>query len=158
GTCGERRGWTHCLWSPAWAASWPSGGGVSHWAGSSTPCARWSSEFSPPRPSSRAPTASDISARSRSWPSGTGHVACADPKKHRSDQSSMDISATGMVCSIGLTADTGCAAIRAKIAGFGELPYVDNSGEPIVGSRVPGLDSGLKRRERLVELLAIALE
>jgi 3-oxoacyl-[acyl-carrier-protein] synthase-1 len=70
----------------------------------------------------------------------------------------MDIVATGMVCSIGLTAATACSAIRAKVAGFDELPYVDNSLEPIIGAPVPGLDSRLKRSERLVELLAMALE
>jgi 3-oxoacyl-[acyl-carrier-protein] synthase I len=70
----------------------------------------------------------------------------------------MDIVATGMVCSVGLTAATACAAMRAKVAGFDELPYVDNEGEPIVGATVPGVDIGLKRRERLVELLALALE
>jgi 3-oxoacyl-[acyl-carrier-protein] synthase-1 len=70
----------------------------------------------------------------------------------------MDIVATGMVCSVGLTAATACAAIRAKVAGFDELPYVDNDGEPIIGAVVPGVDLRLKRRERLVELLALALE
>jgi 3-oxoacyl-[acyl-carrier-protein] synthase-1 len=70
----------------------------------------------------------------------------------------MDIVAAGMVCSVGLTAATACAAMRAKVAGFDELPYVDNEGEPIVGAAVPDLDPGLKRGERLVELLALALE
>lgn len=70
----------------------------------------------------------------------------------------MDIVATGMVCSVGLTAASACAAIRAKVVGFEELPYADNGGEPIVGAAVPALDPGLKRRERLVELLALALE
>jgi 3-oxoacyl-[acyl-carrier-protein] synthase-1 len=70
----------------------------------------------------------------------------------------MDIVATGMVCAVGLTAASACAAIRAKVAGFDDLPYVDNDGERIVGAAVPGLDQGLKRRERLVELLAMALE
>lgn len=70
----------------------------------------------------------------------------------------MDIVATGMVCSVGLTADTACAAMRAKVAGFDELPYVDNDGEPIVGAAVPGLAPDLKRQERLVELLVMAME
>jgi 3-oxoacyl-[acyl-carrier-protein] synthase-1 len=70
----------------------------------------------------------------------------------------MDIVATGMVCSVGLTAASACAAIRAKVAGFDDLPYVDNQGEVIVGAAVPGLDPELTRRGRLVELLAMALE
>src|SRR5262249_17819854 len=69
----------------------------------------------------------------------------------------MDIVATGMVCSVGLTAAAACAAMRAKIANFVELPYSDNQGRPIVGAVVPGLDRALKRRERLVELLAMAV-
>jgi 3-oxoacyl-[acyl-carrier-protein] synthase-1 len=70
----------------------------------------------------------------------------------------MNIVATGMVCSVGLTAETTCAAIRAKIVGFEELPFADNGGEPITGAPVPGVDPKLKRRNRLVELLALALE
>lgn len=70
----------------------------------------------------------------------------------------MDVVATGMVCSVGLTAATACAAMRAKVAGFDDLPYVDNGGEPIVGAAVPDLDWELKRGRRLVELLALAVE
>lgn len=69
----------------------------------------------------------------------------------------MDIVATGMTCANGLTASAACAAIRAKVTGFAELPYVDNDGEFIVGAAVPELDPGRNRRERLVELLAMAI-
>ena len=69
----------------------------------------------------------------------------------------MDIVATGMVCSVGLSAASACAAMRAKIAKFDDLPYLDNQGEPIVGASVPGLEPGLKRRQRLVEMLSMAL-
>lgn len=69
----------------------------------------------------------------------------------------MDIVATGMVCSVGLSAASACAAMRAKIAKFDDLPYLDNQGEPIVGASVPGLEPGLKRRARLVEMLSMAL-
>ena len=58
-----------------------------------------------------------------------------------------------MVCSTGLDAAPACAAIRARIARFDELPYLDNRGEPIVGATVPGLDPALTRPGRLVELL-----
>ncbi len=69
----------------------------------------------------------------------------------------MFIVSTGMVCSVGLTAAAACAAMRAGIAGFDELPYLDNQGEPIIGAMVPGLDTDLKRGERLVEMLSMAL-
>ncbi len=65
----------------------------------------------------------------------------------------MEIFATGMVCSVGLSAASACAAIRARIAKFDELPCLDKNGEPIVGATVPGLED----RGRLVSLLAMAL-
>jgi 3-oxoacyl-[acyl-carrier-protein] synthase-1 len=69
----------------------------------------------------------------------------------------MDIRATGLCCAVGLDAASACAAMRARIAGFRELPYADARGEPIVGAAVPGFDPKLRRRERLVELLRPAL-
>ena len=57
-----------------------------------------------------------------------------------------------MVCSVGLNAASACAAMRAGIANFVELPYHDNQGEPIIGAPVPGIPFDLKRTERLVEL------
>lgn len=64
---------------------------------------------------------------------------------------------SGLVCSVGLNVRAACAAIRAGIAKFDELPYLDMNGERIVGAAVPGLDWRLKRDQRLVELLALAL-
>jgi len=64
----------------------------------------------------------------------------------------------GLVCAVGLNAAAACAAMRAGIAGFAELPYRDNSGEPIVGAAVPGLPADLKRDERLLALLEVALQ
>lgn len=69
----------------------------------------------------------------------------------------MYLSAPGLVCSVGMGAEAACAAMRAGIAGFEELPYRDNNGEPIIGAMVPELDSGLSRADRLVEMLALAL-
>lgn len=69
----------------------------------------------------------------------------------------MFIESTGMVCSVGLTAKSACAAMRAGIANFQELPYLDNDGEPIIGAMVPGLPPDMKRGERLGELLAMAV-
>ncbi|NOU21937.1 MAG: 3-oxoacyl-ACP synthase [Methyloglobulus sp.] len=69
----------------------------------------------------------------------------------------MFIESTGMVCSVGLTAESACAAMRAGIANFQELPYLDNQGEPIIGAMVPDLPPDMKRGERLGELLAMAI-
>jgi 3-oxoacyl-[acyl-carrier-protein] synthase I len=62
-----------------------------------------------------------------------------------------------MVCSVGLSAAAACAALRAGIGQLGELPYVDRKGRPIIGAVVPGVDLKLRRGQRLVELLAMAV-
>lgn len=69
----------------------------------------------------------------------------------------MYVAATGMVCSVGLSARPACAAIRAGIARIGALPYRDNQGEPIVGAALPGMDPDLRSEQRLPELLALAI-
>lgn len=69
----------------------------------------------------------------------------------------MYLTSTGMVCPVGLNAAAACAAMRAGLDCFEELPYADNAGEPIIGAMVPGLRHDLKREERIVELLALAL-
>ena len=55
------------------------------------------------------------------------------------------IVSAGAVTSVGLTAASTCAAIRASLDGFEETDFVDTIGERIVGARVPdealGLDS-----------------
>jgi 3-oxoacyl-[acyl-carrier-protein] synthase I len=70
----------------------------------------------------------------------------------------MRIAAYGMVCPVGLGAKAACAALRAGIAAFRELPFHDRQNQPIIGASIParGLDSG--RRTRLVQMLALALE
>lgn len=77
-----------------------------------------------------------------------------DPKAMKD---SMYITSTGMVCPVGLNTESACAAMRAGIAQFEELHYLDNDGEPIVGTMTPGLNADLKFEERLVEMLATAL-
>ena len=62
-----------------------------------------------------------------------------------------------MVCPVGLDARSASVAIRAGIATFEELPYLDNNGEPVIGAMVPGLDAEFARAERVVELLCTAL-
>jgi len=64
---------------------------------------------------------------------------------------------TGMICPVGLSAASTCAAMRAGISMFEELPYRDNNGEPITGAIVPGLDLNLKLEDRLIQLLSSAL-
>lgn len=69
----------------------------------------------------------------------------------------MFIVSTGMVCPVGLSAAAACAAMRAGIAKFDELPYRDNQGQRIVGASVPGLAPTLRRDQRLLEMLTLAL-
>ena len=64
---------------------------------------------------------------------------------------------TGMVCSVGLGVAAASAAMRAGMAKFDELPYADRRGRPIVGASVPGLGFRLRRGERLVEMMALAI-
>ncbi|WP_454063414.1 3-oxoacyl-ACP synthase [Candidatus Nitrospira salsa] len=69
----------------------------------------------------------------------------------------MYITSTGMVCPVGLNAESACAAMRAGITGFGELPYLDNDGEPIVGAMTPGSDPDFKFEQRLTEMMTAAV-
>jgi 3-oxoacyl-[acyl-carrier-protein] synthase I len=68
------------------------------------------------------------------------------------------ISCLSLACPVGFTPESAAAAMRAGIAGFTDLPYADNAGEPIVGAIVPGLSNELRGTARLVELLALAFE
>lgn len=70
----------------------------------------------------------------------------------------MHIVSTGMVCPVGLNAEAACAAMRAGISAFEELPYIDNSGEPIMGAVVPGFTLDNRHfRKRLIDMLACAV-
>jgi 3-oxoacyl-[acyl-carrier-protein] synthase-1 len=64
---------------------------------------------------------------------------------------------TGMVTAVGLTASASCAALRAKIAAFTQLPYLDVRQEPVVGAPVLAVKSQRKGRERLLDLAVSAL-
>lgn len=66
------------------------------------------------------------------------------------------IHSVGMACPIGLTALSACAAMRANISRRAELAYLDNDGEPIVGSALRTLPAGLQE-PRWWHLLAHAL-
>jgi 3-oxoacyl-[acyl-carrier-protein] synthase-1 len=67
------------------------------------------------------------------------------------------VEAVGMACPVGLTATLACAAIRAGIDRRMEMDYLDNDGEPIVGSHLDSLGWERTRRERWSILLAYAL-
>lgn len=69
----------------------------------------------------------------------------------------MFITGTAMVCPVGLSAASACAARRAGISGFHHLAYRDNAGEPIVGAAVPGLDWALSATARLLKLVTRCL-
>jgi 3-oxoacyl-[acyl-carrier-protein] synthase I len=68
------------------------------------------------------------------------------------------VTCLALVCPVGLTPESAVAAMRAGIDAFGELPYRDNSGDPIRGAAVPTLAGALRGRRRITELLVSALE
>lgn len=69
----------------------------------------------------------------------------------------MYVSATGVVCPVGLNAAAACAALRAGLSGLHELPYSDQNRKPVVGAAVPGLDYELPRSQRVLELAGAAI-
>lgn len=69
----------------------------------------------------------------------------------------MNICSMGLVCPVGLSSAPACAAMRAGISAFGELPYWDSENDTVIGAAVPGLD-GLQFGERLIGLLVPALK
>jgi 3-oxoacyl-[acyl-carrier-protein] synthase-1 len=69
----------------------------------------------------------------------------------------MFITASGMTCPVGLGAEAACAAKQAGISAIADLPYYDNSGNPVVGGAVPDMDWGLQGSQRLIELLVKCL-
>src|SRR5690349_13897419 len=71
---------------------------------------------------------------------------------------SLYVTCLSLICPVGFAPASAAAAMRARISGLVELPYVDNEGEPIVGAAVPGIDQDLIGRARLAELLLLAIE
>lgn len=70
----------------------------------------------------------------------------------------MQIVSTGMVCPVGLNAEAACAAMRAGVSAFEDLPYCDNNGEPIMGAFVPGLTfENSNFEQRLIDMLSSAV-
>ena len=62
----------------------------------------------------------------------------------------------GMVCGVGLSAPTSCAAIRCALDNFQETRFMDSGGEWIVGSSVP-LEQPWRGIPKLVRMLAMSL-
>jgi len=69
----------------------------------------------------------------------------------------IDLSAAGMLCPVGFSVSTACAAMRAGIANFGELPYWDRDNLPVVGATIPNLSLDLQFGPRLIEMLTLTL-
>jgi 3-oxoacyl-[acyl-carrier-protein] synthase-1 len=67
------------------------------------------------------------------------------------------LTSAGMVSAVGHDAASSCAAIRADLAGFRELGYLDDDGDPIRGAPVPGVPASDRPPERLRELLTMSL-
>ena len=69
----------------------------------------------------------------------------------------MYLAGTGMTTAVGLTTEATCAALRAKLSAFCEIPYTDVRGEAIVGAPVKAIASRRKGIDRLIDLAAPAL-
>jgi 3-oxoacyl-[acyl-carrier-protein] synthase-1 len=69
----------------------------------------------------------------------------------------LNVLGAGMVTSVGATALASCAAIRAKLAGFEEIPYSDLRNIAIVGAPIRFIRSESKGLVRLEDLAAPAL-
>lgn len=69
----------------------------------------------------------------------------------------MVITGSGVICPIGMDATAACAAKRASISAFKDVPGVQYKGEPVVGAVVPGLAEDLGIEARLVALFTSPL-
>jgi 3-oxoacyl-[acyl-carrier-protein] synthase-1 len=70
----------------------------------------------------------------------------------------MYVTSVGMTSPVGLYAEAACAAIRAGISMFEELPYWDNSGQPIIGSMVSRPEPEIRCDDHFVDLLCSAIK
>jgi 3-oxoacyl-[acyl-carrier-protein] synthase-1 len=64
---------------------------------------------------------------------------------------------TGLVCPVGLTAPTACAAIRCELNLIEELELDDEYGEPYLASVMRHFNAGVRARERVLALLSRVL-
>jgi 3-oxoacyl-[acyl-carrier-protein] synthase I len=72
--------------------------------------------------------------------------------------SSLEVIATGARTPLGLNAESTAAAVRAALSSFAEFPFIMASGEPVVVSADTELDPRLEGRERLMPMIASALD
>jgi 3-oxoacyl-[acyl-carrier-protein] synthase-1 len=68
------------------------------------------------------------------------------------------LQACGLVTPVGLSFAAATAAMRAGLAMFDELPYHDGQGLPAIGAEIPGVADGWRGPDRLVRLLAPAIQ
>jgi 3-oxoacyl-[acyl-carrier-protein] synthase I len=72
-------------------------------------------------------------------------------------KASLAIQHTGLVTSVGLTAPSACAAIRAKITNPSETRFIDSSGQWIMAHEVP-LEQPWRGLSKLARMAAMAIE
>lgn len=71
---------------------------------------------------------------------------------------SISVESVGLACPVGLSASASCAAMRAGIASFEELPFVSEYGEPVIGAFLSTIRAEGGKRERIKSLLDFALQ
>jgi 3-oxoacyl-[acyl-carrier-protein] synthase-1 len=69
----------------------------------------------------------------------------------------LSISWAGMMTGVGLQWEASAAALRAGIDGFAETGFVDEAGEPVIGSAVSG-NEDLRGSEKLLAMLSSAVD
>jgi 3-oxoacyl-[acyl-carrier-protein] synthase-1 len=72
--------------------------------------------------------------------------------------SSLEVIATGARTPLGLNAESTAAAVRAALSSFAEFPFIMANGEPVVVSADAELDARVEGRERLVPMIASAID
>jgi 3-oxoacyl-[acyl-carrier-protein] synthase-1 len=71
--------------------------------------------------------------------------------------STISISSVGMVSSVGLNAVASCAAIRARLSRFEEIPFHDEFGKLIIAAPVPEVVTRQQGYKRLAPMLCRAI-
>ncbi|MCL4747374.1 MAG: hypothetical protein KJZ83_18450 [Burkholderiaceae bacterium] len=69
----------------------------------------------------------------------------------------LGVRATGLVTSVGLSAPTACAAMRAKLSNPTETRFIDHTGEWIMAHEVP-LEQPWRGRRKLARMAAMAID
>ena len=69
------------------------------------------------------------------------------------DRQRLSVQAVGMVSAVGVTAESSCAAIRARISRYSEIAFHDSEGEAIVGAPAPEATGGRFGIPRIIAML-----